>query len=154
MKKIILTILAALTVCSCKDNLHIVFSDYFVCIKDENGGASSYVSSDTEGVYTYYVNLISPTRSEKLVVDYEIISGDGLEKGADYVTVSESSQVVFAPGINRIPVRIDFMKKKVDENKDNTITIRLKSTSDNSVRIGYPGPDAKFSEYKITKVNQ
>lgn len=153
MKKIILTIIAAMGVCSCKDNLHLVFSDYFVCIKDEYGMSSSDVNTEIEGVYTYYVNLVSPTRTEKLSVDYEIISGEGLENGVDYIIVSQSRQVVFAPGITSMPIRIDFRQKRVDENKDNTITIRLKSTSDSSVRIGYPGPEAKFSEYKIKKVN-
>ena len=38
--------------------------------------------------------------------------------------------------------------------KDNTLVIRLTSTSDPAVGIGYPGPSKKFSSHTITIVNK
>ena len=37
--------------------------------------------------------------------------------------------------------------------KDNTLTIRLKSCSDPSIILGYPGPSKKFSQHVVTKIN-
>ncbi len=45
------------------------------------------------------------------------------------------------------------MRHTVDPSKDNTLTIRLLSTNDPEVSVGYPGPSKKYSTHTVTKVN-
>jgi len=155
MKKYILILLSAiLGFTACEDGTNIVFEDYYVCIKDEAGSSSSTVSASAQDlVVTYYVQLVSAARKDNLTVDYEIIVGDGLTEGVDFELATQSRTVTFLPGIYRTPIRINYLKHSVDASKDNSITIKLVSTSDSSIGIGYPGPSAKYSSYSIKKVN-
>ena len=50
-------------------------------------------------------------------------------------------------------IRINYLKHVLDESKDNTLVIKLVSTSDPSIRIGYPGPSNRFSSHTVTKIN-
>lgn len=155
MKKFILPValaLFALISSSCEDHLKIIFDDWYVCVKDENDSQSSFVPDDADGlVGTYYFYLVSEERKTDLVVNYELIVGDGLKEGVDFECQSASNSVTFASGIYKRPMRIRFLKNPIDPTKDNTIKIKIVSTSDPGITIGYPGPSAKFSYHTITK---
>ena len=155
MKKSILffaVIPLAFLLTSCKDHLEVVFDDYYVCVKSEDGAASSTVSSAADQlVMTYYFNLVSVERDEDLTVNFDVVAGDGLKEGVDFVLPTDSRSVTFSKGIYKRPFRINFLKHTLDPSKDNTITIKITSTSDPSITIGYPGPSAKFSSHVITK---
>ncbi|MCQ2141098.1 MAG: hypothetical protein MJY83_01990 [Bacteroidales bacterium] len=143
-----------ITLTSCEDNLHIVFTDYYVCIKDENGADKSTVKSNLdEEVYTYYVSLVAPTQDNDIVVDYEIIPGDGLKEGVDYKMQRDSRSVTMAKGVYKMPIRVVWLAHKIDPDKDNSLTIKLTGCNNSSITIGYPGPSAKYSTHKITKIN-
>lgn len=137
---------------SCEDHLKILFDDWYVCVKDENDSQSSFVPDDADGlVGTYYFYLVSEERKTDLIVNYELVVGDGLKEGVDFECQNASNSVTFAPGIYKRPMRIRFLKHPIDPTKDNTIKIKIVSTSDQGITIGYPGPSAKFSYHTITK---
>ena len=52
-----------------------------------------------------------------------------------------------------MPIRIRWMEHTVDPTKDNTLTIRLVSNSQNFT-MGYPGPDESQRQLVITKENE
>lgn len=155
MKKILFAIIPALVLlCSCEDRLNIIFEDYYVCIKDETESAASTVKSSVDNyVATYYITLVSPILESPLTVYYDVVVGSGLKEHVDYELQSDKNYVTIARGIWKMPVRIKYLKNPVDETKENTITIRLKGCSDDSINIGYPGPSAKFSTHVVTKIN-
>lgn len=145
---------AVLLSAACDDRPDRLFSDFFVCVKDEIGNANSRVLSTSSGlVVTYYFQLVSESLDETLTVDFDIIVGDGLKEGVDFVLQKDVRSIDFEPGVFKKPFRINYLSHAVDPSKDNTITIRIKSTSDSSVRVGYPGPKAKFSQHVIEKYN-
>ena len=127
--RIIAIIASALLLADCSDRPEdLLFTDYFVSIQDENGSESSRVLATSNNlVKTYYMKLVSVARTEPLTVYFDIEIGDGLTKGVDFTLQ--------------------------DPSKDNTIKIRLTSTSDPSVRVGRPGPKSKFSVHTIEKYN-
>lgn len=154
MKRYISTILlaAASLLASCSDHEDIIFDEYFICIKDEAGTSSSTIDQRSDDlVSSYYVQLIAPPASHDINVCYELIVGDGLREGVDFkVQASTKSPLLFAPGVTRMPVRIIWLSNPLDPAKDNTLTIRLTSCTEN-YNIGYPGPQNKFSSYTVTK---
>lgn len=151
MRRFILMISAALLAFSCTDHLEITFDDYYVCVKSENGMETSSVSADlNDYVVTYYVGLVSAERKEDLTVELEVVPGDGLKEGVDYEVVS-SKTVKFVKGIYTRPFRIKYLGHALDSSKDNSLTIRILSTSDPDIIIGYPGPSAKFSSHTVRK---
>ena len=157
MRKNVLTLCAALaallSLSSCKDRLDIYFTDYFVAIKSEAGaGVSSVMSFSDNFVVQYPVTLVSPRRTEDLVVTLELIPGDGLKPGVDYTEPTKLT-VTFSPDEYRKYFRINYLKHDVDPEKDNTLTIRIASTSDPSIILGYPGPSRKYSSHVVTKIN-
>lgn len=145
---------ACLSAVSCSDRTDITFKDFFVCIKDESGGATSVVNSQSDQfVATYYISLVSTERDTPLTVDYDITVGNGLREGVDFVLQSESRSVTFQPGVYSRPVRINFLRRTVDPTRDNTLTLTLTGTSDPSLLLGYPGPSHYYSRHVVTKVN-
>ena len=156
MKKLVirLCLLAAcLLATSCQDQLNIMFKDFFVCIKDAGGFDKSTVPSfSNEFWVSYFVELHAETRQSEVVVTYEVVPGDGLKEGVDYI-LNESKTVTFPKNVYRMPLRIQYMRHTVDPSKDNTLTIRLLSTNDPEVGVGYPGPSKKYSTHTVTKVN-
>ena len=131
-----------------------VFRDYFVSISSESGDVSSSVLSSSDNlVLQYPVRLVSQEREEDLTVEFEVIPGDGVQEGVDYVLPARKS-VTFSNKEYLKYIRINYLKHKLDEGKDNTLVIRLTSTSDPSVGIGYPGPSKRFSSHTVTKVNK
>lgn len=153
MKKIILTLTLAIMASGCNDSVNSVFSDYFVCIKDEYNSEKSVVE-DTFNNFTvsYYVNLIAPTLDSDVTVYYDIVVGDGLKEGVDFTLAKKGTSITIPRGINRMPIRITYKKHDIDPGKDNTITIRLTGIDKEGISIGYPGPKAKYSSHTITKI--
>ncbi len=150
--KLFIVVLAICCLSSCSDRLDIVFTDYYVCIKDEYGAATSNISSEVDDLtMTYYIYLVSPVLDHSVTVDYEIISGDGLTEGIDYTLFTDSRSVTISRGVTRMPIRITYNSNALDPTKDNTLTIRLTSCSDPSLIIGYPGPAANYSKHIVTK---
>ena len=145
--------LAVLTLTSCEDQLNIRFKDFYVCIKDSNNtDKSTILSTSNEFWVSYFVYLVSEKRDGDLTVEYEVIPGDGLKEGVDYKLTAERT-VTFPKNVYRMPLRIQYMRHEVDPTKDNTLTTRLKSCSDPSIILGYPGPSKKFSQHVVTKIN-
>ena len=148
---IILSVIAA-SLSACEDHKDIIFDEYYVCIKDEAGTSSGTVSKESDDFITsYYVQMVAPPASHDINVHYELVAGDGLREGVDFrVQASTKSPLLFAPGVTRMPVRIIWLRNALDPARDNTLTIRLTSCSENYT-IGYPGPQHKFSAYTVTK---
>lgn len=152
--KLLSAVLVLMLVQSCSDRLHTIFTDYYVSIKNEDGAASSVVDASQDNLLvTYYIYLVAPILDEDVVVNYSVEPGDGLKEGVDYKLTSASGKVTISPGITRMPVRVTFLRHEVDPQKDNTLTLKLTSCSNPSIRIGYPGPDALFSSHIVTKRN-
>ena len=151
----ILVLVALLMAASCSDRPDdLYFKDFFVCVQDENGVSSSRVlASSNNLVMTYYFQLVSEKRDTPLKVDFDIIVGDGLTQGVDYVLQRDIRSIEFEPGVYKKPFRINFKSNAVDPSKDNTITIQITKVSDSGIMIGYPGPNAKFSNHVIEKYN-
>lgn len=125
---------------------------YIIQADDNSYAATSTVSSEATVVRTYNICLSSKELTENLVVDYSFTVGDGLEAGVDFERMTTGNQVVFAPGIYTMPVRIRWLPNKVDESKDNTVTIRIENTS-LGFTIGFPGPDQLSRQHTIRKIN-
>ena len=71
-----------------------VFRDYFVSISSESGDASSSVLSSADNlVLQYPVRLVSQERKEDLTVEFEVIPGDGVQEGVDYVLPAKKSML-------------------------------------------------------------
>ena len=153
--KILALMVVSVFLASCTDRpTDLMFTDFFVSVSDEKGGETSRVSSSSNNyVVTYYFNLVSEEIKEPLTVYFDVEVGDGLKVGTDLEFQTESRSVTFNPGIYKRPFRINYLKHTVDPEKDNTIRIVIKETSDPSIHIGYPGPSAKFSKHVITKHN-
>lgn len=137
---------------SCYDHEDTIFSDYYVCIKDEGGASSGVVSRTSNNfVTTYYIYMTAPLSDHDISVTYEMEIGDGLQEGVDFrVQSTTMSPIVFEPGTTRMPVRIVWLRHELDPEADNTLTIRLTSCSE-GYAIGYPGPNHRFSAYTVTK---
>lgn len=152
IKKIILTLLAAITLCGCQKEEFDGFDVPFVRIATSTGASSTVVLSDVNNINTYTVSLSTRALTSPLTVTYDIVVGDGLEEGRDYELVTTGGQLVFEPGIYDMPIRIKWLAHRVDETRDNTLTIRLTGNSQN-LRLGAPGPDSVQKELVIEKKN-
>ena len=149
-KTLVLLIFIAFVATSCSNDKE-PFDQPFVYITDDASGSSAKIDSEGTFVATYSIYLSSKAQHKDVVVEYDIIVGDGLIKDKDYKLISStSSPVTFSPGIYVRPIRIEWLKNKVDVNKDNTFKIVLRSCSNGST-LGFPGPDRNHSEYLITK---
>ncbi len=152
--KIMASLAAVLCLSACSDRTDRLFRDFFVSVADENGSETSRVVSTANNmVVTYYFNLVSEERTEPLTVYFDVVLGDGLKDGVDLEFQTANRSITFQPGIYKRPFRINYLNHTVDPDKDNTIKIIIKETSDPSITIGYPGPSAKFSKHVITKHN-
>lgn len=141
---------------SCDDSTSIMFTDYYACIKDEGGSATSTVSTKMTESYTatYYINLVSVPMDEPVTICYEIIAGDGLKEGVNFKVINGTGNVTFDKGIFKKPLRIEYFPAKVDETKDCKLTIRLTESSNNAIGLGYPGPNRRFIEHTVTINNK
>ena len=115
----------------------------FIHIMTDKGVSKVIVKSDVNNINTYNVYLSSKPLTENLEVNYQVIVGDGLESG---------STLTFLPGIYDMPIRIRWMPNHLDENKDNTITIRL-TGNNQGLTMGLPGPDGLQRDLVIENQN-
>ena len=111
----------------------------FIHIMTDKGVSKVIVKSDVNNINTYSVYLSSKV-------------GDGLKSGVDFELVTKGSTLTFLPGIYDMPIRIRWMPNHLDENKDNTITIRL-TGNNQGLTMGLPGPDGLQRELVIEKQN-
>ena len=124
----------------------------FINILTDKGVSKVIVKSDVNNINTYSVYLSSKPLTENLEVNYQVIVGDGLKSGVDFELVTKGSTLTFLPGIYDMPIRIRWMPNHLDENKDNTITIRL-TGNNQGLTMGLPGPDGLQRELVIEKQN-
>ena len=103
--------------------------------------------------YELYVWLSTKAFVEDIVVEYEVVVGDGLKEGVDFVVQkSAASPMTFKPGTYKLPLRISWRKtENLDPTKDNTVTFRLTRCSRSDFTLGLLGPDALCREFVFTK---
>lgn len=126
----------------------------FVYIMDEAGSSSATISPNGALTSELFVSLSSKAVDFDTVVEYEIIVGDGIKEGVDFVVQSTTkSPITFKPGeYGPKPVRINWRKmSNYDASKNNTVIFRISQCSRSDVHIGYLGPDKFFSEYVFTR---
>lgn len=152
MKKIIVMLLAVVALCACQKEEFEGYDVPFVKIATTTGASQTVVLSDVNNVNTYLVTVSSKALTSALVVDYQIVVGDGLQEGIDYQLVTTGNQLTFEPGVYDMPIRIKWLAHTVDETKDNTLTIRLTGTNQN-LQLGVPGPDGLQKQLVIEKKN-
>lgn len=152
MKKIIVMLLALVALCGCQTEEFEGFDMPFVKVTTTTGASQTVVLSNVNNINTYVVSVSSKMLTTALVVNYEIVVGDGLQEGVDYELVTTGNQLTFEPGIYDMPIRIKWLAHPVDETKDNTLTIRLTGNSQN-LHLGVPGPDGLQKQLVIEKKN-
>ena len=152
--KIAMIMLAATTLWGCYEEPQ-PLDKPFVYIMDEAGGGKMDISAKANNFLSeMYVYLSSKKVDVDTVVEYEVIVGDGLKEGVDFVIQSTTkSPITFKPGTyGPMPIRVSWKKtENLDPTKDNTVTFRLTNCSRSDVYIGYLGPDRLHSEYVFTK---
>ena len=156
MKKYLFIILAFLAFISCEKQQYIIFDHPYVFVKYSNDAAmsetSSVLSMSNNLVRSYDFCLSSKTPEHPITVFYEIVAGNGLTEGVDYEILDKGNSVTFEPGTFIQPISIKYLRRKVDKNMDNTITIRI-TGSDPVMDIGVPGETPKNSFHTIRKSN-
>ena len=115
-----------------------------------DGTSQAVVTSDVNAINTYYVFLSSRTLDHPLIVDYEVIVGDGLTPGRDFELLNTKPQLVFQPGVFDMPIRIRWIPNALNPERDNSLTIRL-TNSNLGLTLGMPGPDQRLRELRIIK---
>ena len=75
-----------------------------------------------------------------------------LKSGVDFELVTKGSTLTFLPGIYDMPIRIRWMPNHLDENKDNTITIRL-TGNNQGLTMGFQVPTVYSANWVIEKQN-
>lgn len=143
-----LGVLATLT--GCNEDRETVVNPPFVYFMLEDGTSQTVVNSDVNAINTYYVYLSAEAQKRALEVNYEVIVGNGLTEGVDYLFLTPGKSLTFQPGVYDMPIRIKWLPNPVSTDKDNSLTIRLTGSSRNYT-LGVPGPDHKNKELIITK---
>nr|WP_320059082.1 hypothetical protein [uncultured Bacteroides sp.] len=152
MKRLIILLGALCFLVSCNEEERTSYDYPFVYIASESGASKAVVGSNVNNINTYSVYLSSKPLAENVEVFYEMVVGNGLKQGVDFELVTKGASLVFLPGIYDMPIRIRWKPNKVDESKDNTITIRLLGNS-LDLTLGLPGPDGLQKELVIEKKN-
>ncbi len=147
---ILAALLSLLCLTGCELNKMKPYDQPFLTFTYNNSYSTSV---DAEGTFDaqYFIHLSSRRLEEPLVVTVAAIPGDGLKEGVDYELISKGGKVTFYPGIYDIPVRIRWKKNIIDTSKDNSLTLRLESTSMDEVMLGVPGPAEKDRTLTIRK---
>lgn len=148
--KSLFPILLLILFSGCNKNEIEVFDHPFIHIMYE-GASSITVSSKATVLKEYNIYLSSKPLSQDLIVDYEVVVGDGLQEGVDFEMITQGNSLTFLPGIYEMPVRIKWLPNTLDPSKDNSLIIRI--TGNNlGFTIGLPGPDHNQTELVITKI--
>lgn len=149
-------IIALFALISCEEPQYMIFDHPYVFVKyAADAGLSettSVLSMSNNLVRSYNFCLSSKTPDSPITVFYEITHGDGLTEGVDYELMNEGNSVTFEPGTFVVPISIKFLRRKVDKNQDNTLTIRITGT-DPVMDIGIPGSTPKNVFHTIKKSN-
>ena len=88
MKKIIVMLLALVALCGCQKEEFEGFDMPFVKVTTTTGASQTVVLSNVNNINTYVVSVSSKMLTTALVVNYEIVVGDGLQEGVDYELVT------------------------------------------------------------------
>lgn len=104
MKKIIVMLLALVALCGCQKEEFEGFDMPFVKVTTTTGASQTVVLSNVNNINTYVVSVSSKMLTTALVVNYEIVVGDGLQEGVDYELVTTGNQLTFEPGIYDMPI--------------------------------------------------
>ncbi len=83
MKKIIVMLLALVALCGCQKEEFEGFDMPFVKVTTTTGASQTVVLSNVNNINTYVVSVSSKMLTTALVVNYEIVVGDGLQEGVD-----------------------------------------------------------------------
>ena len=153
MKKIIWFLLSIFLLTGCDQQEFDGYDTPFVKIASLTGSSYAVVLSNVSNINTFLVTLSSRALQNPLTVNYEVIVGDGLQEGVDYELLTKGNTLVFAPGVYDMPIRIRWMAHRVNEQKNNTLTIKMVS-NDQNITIGQPGPDGLQRELVIEKKNE
>lgn len=112
------------------------------------------VSAEANFTATYTVYRSAPASDETVVLNYEIVVGNGLQSEVDFQVITTGNSLTFLPGIYDMPIRIKWIARAkgnpLDPTKDNTLKIKLIS-NDKGYSIGLPGPAHNQSTLTITK---
>jgi hypothetical protein len=128
------------------------FDSPFIYLTDKFGGTSATMDSGAKYTSTYYMRLSSKTLTDELIVNYDLVVGEGLVKGLDYTIVdSTASPLKFKSGVYEKVIQVNWLPHAVISSKDNSLTISLTSTNQPEINLGRPGPGKLGSIYKITK---
>ena len=153
MKRIIGIILAVMLFAGCDRQEFDGYDTPFLSIAASTGASSMVVLSNVNNINTFLVTLSSRMLDKPLTVNYEIAVGDGLQEGVDYELLTQGNSLTFEPGVFDMPIRIKWISHPVDDQKDNTLTIKLLS-NDQNIHIGRPGPDCLLKSLVIEKKNE
>ena len=151
--------LGAALLCSCEDRVKVLFDTPFCSIVDEGGSSSSMsVSNDVDGYLTVVYVKMSVSNNyfvSPITIEYDMIVGDGLKEGVDFeIQKTTCSPLLFEQGTYSKPIRLLWYKNPgFDPDKDNTLTLEIKSSSVPEMILGYPGPDSLHKTFKFTKNN-
>lgn len=127
------------------------FDEPFVHIMSDNQ-SNITVNSNRSDVVSYYIYYSTKRTIEGIKVTYSVNPGSGLKEGRDYRVITSENPLLFPSGINRRPVQIKWLRRKVNPTEDNTLSIKIEDT-DKKVNIGLPGPNNRQSEFIIKKKN-
>ena len=136
----------------CEKHQETFFDTPYVRIEDANGKTSMEIDHKLDNMLTEIRVVVSASNNyftEPITVEYEVITGSGLQEGVDYkIQSSHRSPLTFNPGTYSLPIRVIWYKSaNFDPEKDNTLTLRLTGTSMPEMLLGVPGPDHKRSEF-------
>lgn len=128
----------------------------FVYIMDENGGGSATISATGNNISSeLFVHLSCRKFNEPIQVYYDVIVGDGLKEGVDFVIQSTTKSPLTFKNYDPQPIRISWRKTdNFDPTKDNTVTFAIRSVESSEIgefHLGYLGPDRLFNSYVFTK---
>jgi hypothetical protein len=149
-----LTLMAA---CGCGKHEEVFFDTPFVTITDDTKFLSSMtIDKDANNKIAELCISINASRKysqEAIVIEYELIAGDGLKEGVDFrLQASTASPVTFKPGTTEMPVRVLWLRNPdLDPGKDNTLKVRLTSSSIPEMVLGTPGPSGNNREFIFEK---
>lgn len=130
-----------------------IYKTSFVYIATSGGTDSAVIGSDVENVNTYYVYLSTGKFEENVTVDFAVEAGAGLTEGVDYKMVTKGNTLTFLPGIYRMPLRVQWLPNRVNDNADNTLRITLTGSNIQDIVLGMPGPDQRMKSLSLTKKN-
>jgi hypothetical protein len=134
---------------ACKKNEYKPFNDPYFHIHVGNQDSIT-VRYDRKDEVDYKVYMSAALQYTLIQVQYEIIAGNGLQEGRDYVLKTPGNTLSFAPGLFEKPIRIAWLESPLDPQKNNTLIIRLTGNSKN-FGVGLPGPDKRQKQLVITK---